>query len=189
MGPPHFSQNNLQFPFPCVIIFNPKHPHHNTRCFYHYFLGGVVSNMQFNWTQSRTPSSTSFGSTSYAFQCAFCDLSWSHHFVPRDLIGQLSPTGYSWQLMAPTYSMDCTRSYTAFSCLNRPSGMPNRRFDVNRADGIGLMGSGWWDRADGIGRMGSGGWDRAGGRPVVKGEFSRAANANLRGHGSLHAQR
>ena len=37
--------------------------------------------------------------------------------------------------------------------------------------------------------MGSGGCDRAGGRPVVKGEFSRAANANLRGHGSLHAQR
>jgi len=49
--------------------------------------------------------------------------------------------------MAPTYSMDRTILYRAFSCQNRPSKMSNRRFDVInriRADGIGADGIGRW---------------------------------------------
>ena len=85
--------------------------------------------MQLNCARSQTPSSTLIGATGYDFRCAFRDISRSHDFVSRDLIGQWSQTRYSWKLMALTYSM------------NGPFEMPNWRFDV--INQIGLMVAQW----------------------------------------------
>ena len=111
---------------------SPQHSHHRTHCFYCYFLGWAKIITQCDWTQSQTPRLTLFGSTEYAFRCGFRDLLRSRDFVSRDLIGELSQTGYSWKPMAPTSSMDLTRLYTAF--LRRWCHQSDR---------------GWWDRADG----------------------------------------
>ena len=97
-----------------LLVSNPQHPHYRTHCFYCYFVGRARIH---HTVQLNSKLNTEFDIiwiNQIWLRCACCDLSRSCDFISRDLICQLSPTGYSQNPMASTYLMDHTRSYIVF---------------------------------------------------------------------------